>query len=63
MTISKKRFKTMDEYIAAFPKNVRDILKKLRQTIRESAPQAEDDDKLWNTYIQTQWKPCAFRRI
>lgn len=32
----------MDGYIAAFPKNVREILNKLRQVIRESAPGAEE---------------------
>lgn len=33
---------TMDKYIAAFPNNIQEILKKLRQTIRESAPNAEE---------------------
>jgi uncharacterized protein YdhG (YjbR/CyaY superfamily) len=32
----------IDRYIAAFPKNVQGILKKLRKTIRESAPKAEE---------------------
>jgi len=32
----------MDEYIAKFPKNVRDVLEELRQVIRESAPRAEE---------------------
>jgi uncharacterized protein YdhG (YjbR/CyaY superfamily) len=32
----------MDEYIAAFPKNVQDILTKLRHAISESAPKAEE---------------------
>ncbi|MDD1700907.1 MAG: DUF1801 domain-containing protein [Methanoregula sp.] len=32
----------MDEYIAEFPKNVRDVLEELRGVIRESAPQAEE---------------------
>jgi len=42
MTEPKKRFKTMDEYISTFPKNVQDILEKVRQTIREAAPEAEE---------------------
>ncbi|MGB8217096.1 MAG: DUF1801 domain-containing protein [Candidatus Methanoperedens sp.] len=42
MTIAKKQFKTIDEYISTFPKNVRDILEKLRQTIKKSAPEAEE---------------------
>ncbi len=32
----------MDEYIAAFPKEVQDILERLRQAIREAAPEAEE---------------------
>ena len=39
---SRSHFKTMDEYIAEFPKNVRDVLEELRGVIRESAPQAEE---------------------
>jgi uncharacterized protein YdhG (YjbR/CyaY superfamily) len=35
-------FKTIDEYIATFPKNVQIILEELRQAIRESAPAAEE---------------------
>ncbi|MDE1727268.1 MAG: DUF1801 domain-containing protein [Thaumarchaeota archaeon] len=42
MTTPRKQFKTMDEYIATFPKNVQDILKKLRYVISESAPKAEE---------------------
>lgn len=32
----------VDEYISTFPKDVQKVLKKLRQTIRESAPNAEE---------------------
>ena len=42
MATSKSQFKTMDEYIARFPKDVRDVLEKLRRVIRESAPKAEE---------------------
>jgi uncharacterized protein YdhG (YjbR/CyaY superfamily) len=42
MVEPKKRFKTVDEYIAIFPKNVQDILEKLRHVIGESAPEAEE---------------------
>jgi uncharacterized protein YdhG (YjbR/CyaY superfamily) len=38
----KRRFETMDEYIATFPRNVRDILEELRRIIRESAPKSEE---------------------
>jgi uncharacterized protein YdhG (YjbR/CyaY superfamily) len=42
MAMSRRQFKTMDEYIAAFPKNVQVILENLRQVIKESAPGAEE---------------------
>jgi uncharacterized protein YdhG (YjbR/CyaY superfamily) len=35
-----EKFKTIDEYIEAFPENVQDILEKLRSTIRKAAPDA-----------------------
>lgn len=34
--------KTIDEYIAAFPKEVQEILQQIRETIREAAPDAEE---------------------
>ncbi len=36
---------TIDEYIANFPKDVQKILKKIRATIREAAPGAEETIK------------------
>jgi len=42
METPRTQFKTIDEYIASFPKNVQDILKKLRRVIKESAPMAEE---------------------
>jgi uncharacterized protein YdhG (YjbR/CyaY superfamily) len=42
MAKSKKQLKTVDEYISAFPKEVQDILKRIRSTIKESAPKAEE---------------------
>ena len=33
---------TIDEYIAGFPEEVRELLQKLRMTIREAAPDAEE---------------------
>ena len=33
---------TVDDYIAGFPKNVREILRKIRKTIRAAAPDAEE---------------------
>jgi uncharacterized protein YdhG (YjbR/CyaY superfamily) len=42
LSISNKTFKTIDEYIALFPKDVQNILKALRKAIRDVAPQAEE---------------------
>ena len=42
METKRKQFKTIDEYIASFPKNVQDILERLRQVVKESAPKAEE---------------------
>jgi len=33
---------TIDEYIAGFPKDIRAILQKIRMTIHEAAPQAQE---------------------
>jgi uncharacterized protein YdhG (YjbR/CyaY superfamily) len=41
-TTQKNTINNIDEYIAIFPKNVRDILEELRKVIRESAPEAEE---------------------
>jgi len=40
--MSRRQFKTVDEFIASFPKSVRDVLEELRRVIRESAPGAEE---------------------
>lgn len=42
MTPSESQVTTIDEYIAGFPKNIRELLEELRRVIRESAPQAEE---------------------
>src|SRR5689334_5299484 len=42
MDASNKQLKTIDEYISMFPDNVQKILKQVRQTIREAAPQAQE---------------------
>ncbi len=38
----KKAFMSIDEYIAAQPKNVQPLLRQLRQVIHEAAPNAEE---------------------
>jgi uncharacterized protein YdhG (YjbR/CyaY superfamily) len=42
MATLRKKFRTIDEYINIFPKNVQEILESLRKVIRESAPEAEE---------------------
>lgn len=37
--------KTIDEYIAGFPDEVREILEKIRMTIRNAAPEAQETIK------------------
>jgi uncharacterized protein YdhG (YjbR/CyaY superfamily) len=34
--------KTIDEYIAGFPQDIQEILEKIRETIKEAAPDAEE---------------------
>ena len=38
----RKKFETIDEYIATFPEDIQEILKKMRKVIQESAPEAEE---------------------
>jgi uncharacterized protein YdhG (YjbR/CyaY superfamily) len=38
----RKQFKTIDEYIATFPEDVRAILNELRRTIQATAPEAKE---------------------
>ena len=42
MTADKKRIASIDEYIWGFPREVREILQRLRESIREAAPDAEE---------------------
>jgi uncharacterized protein YdhG (YjbR/CyaY superfamily) len=39
---AKKELKNIDEYIAAFPKDVQVILEEMRKAIKEAAPEAEE---------------------
>ncbi len=38
----KTKFENIDEYVAGCPSDVRELLQKLRRTIREAAPDAEE---------------------
>ena len=40
MESNTRKFKTIDEYIKTFPKEVQAILENVRQTIRKAAPEA-----------------------
>ena len=39
---TSKPVRTIDEYIAGFPKDIQEILEKIRSTIRKAAPDAEE---------------------
>jgi uncharacterized protein YdhG (YjbR/CyaY superfamily) len=38
----QKKFKTVEEYIAAFPKEIQEILENMRSIIKSAAPKAEE---------------------
>lgn len=42
MTTSSEQFKDIDEYISTFPKDVQDILQRIRQMIQKAAPEATE---------------------
>jgi len=52
---AKKQFETIDEYIATFPEPFQKTLQKLRQTIKDSAPEAKRDGQLSNACFQIEW--------
>jgi uncharacterized protein YdhG (YjbR/CyaY superfamily) len=39
---ASKKFKTVDEYISTFPKDTKEMLLQIRQTVKEAAPDAEE---------------------
>ena len=45
MTADKIKPKNIDEYIASFPKDIQEILEKIRMTIRKAAPDAQETIK------------------
>ena len=42
MPATRRTSKNVDEYIASFPPDVQDILERIRLTIRNAAPQAQE---------------------
>src|SRR5512140_3207743 len=45
MDTPRRQFASIDEYIDTFPEDVKDILNNIRQTIKDAAPEAEEDIK------------------
>jgi uncharacterized protein YdhG (YjbR/CyaY superfamily) len=45
--MKQAEYKNIDEYISLFPENVRGILQKMRQVIREAAPEATEAISYW----------------
>ncbi len=45
MTTDKMTPKSIDEYIAAFPKDIQEVLEKIRMTIQKAAPDAQETIK------------------
>ena len=42
MNSTRTNFKTIDEYISTFPKDIQKILEQVRQTIKKAAPDADE---------------------
>src|SRR5438034_6085956 len=42
MTMARTHFRSVDEYISTFPKDVQDVLEKIRRTIKEAAPASQE---------------------
>ncbi len=52
--------KTIDDYIAAFPEDVQEILAKVRQTIRKAAPDAEETISYQIPTFKLRGKPLVY---
>lgn len=50
----------VDLYIAALPEDRRDALRRLRQTIREAAPEATEDLRYGMPHYELNGQLCAF---
>lgn len=53
-------YKSVDEYIESFPENIRILLDQMRQTIRKSAPQAEESIAYGMPAYKTNKKPLVY---
>jgi uncharacterized protein YdhG (YjbR/CyaY superfamily) len=53
-------FKTVDEYIKSFPTDIQTLLKKVRETIKKSAPDAVESIAYGMPAYKTNGKPLVY---
>lgn len=51
---------TIDNYIKSFPENVQELLKQIRSTIKENAPEAEESFAYQMPAYKTNGKPLVY---
>lgn len=56
----KTNYKTVDEYISAFPKDIQIILEKVRATIIKNAPEAVESISYGMPAYKTNGKPLVY---
>lgn len=56
----KTDYKSVEEYISTFPENVQDILKNVRKTIIENAPEAVESISYGMPAYKTNGKPLVY---
>ena len=54
------KYKTVDEYIASFPADIQTLLNKMRETIRKSAPGADESISYGMPAYKTNKKPLVY---
>lgn len=60
MITPNEKPKTIDEYISAFPPDIQAILEKIRQTIRQAAPDAEESISYGMPAFKSKGKPLVY---
>lgn len=56
----KSTFKSIDEYIKTFPKDVQKLLEQIRATIKEKAPEAVESINYGMPAFKTDGKPLVY---
>jgi len=56
----KKPYKNIDEYINGFPKETQELLKQIRMTIRQAAPEAEESISYGMPAFKMNGKPLVY---